>query len=136
MKLNLQYKIFVQIKINLKNITLIKKMEKEIVLEIINECLKVISERYNNEYQSFYAWISYSSDYEFMYIYEKIFKKYYPESYKLETGVVLSYYAVNLAHSIWSFYEVDNNTLKLSIFIRKFIESQFKNMDIYQLYLN
>jgi hypothetical protein len=111
-------------------------MENEITNEIINECLKVISERYNNTYQSFHAWISFSSDYEFMYIYEKTFKKYYNEQFKLETGIILSYYAVNLAHALLSFYEVEKCTYKLSLFIKKFIESQFKNMDIYQLYLN
>jgi hypothetical protein len=71
-----------------------------------------------------------------MYIYEKIFKKYYNEQFKLETGIILSYYAVNLAHSLISFYEVDNDTHKLLNFIKKFINSQFKNMDIYQLFLN
>jgi hypothetical protein len=111
-------------------------MDKKIINEITDECLKNISERYNNNYQSFYAWLSFSSDYEFMYIYEKIFKKHYSEQFKLETGIILSYYAVNLAHALWSFYEVDRDTSKLSIFIKKFIESQFKNIDIYQLYLN
>jgi hypothetical protein len=110
-------------------------MNKEIT-EICTECVQLILDQYNNNYISFYTWLSSSSDYDFVYIYEKIFKKYYLETFKLETGILLSYYAVNLAHAIWSFYEVDRDINKLVLFINKFICSQFKDTDIYQLYLN
>ena len=111
-------------------------MENKLINEITNECLRIISEQYNNDLICFYSWISFSSDYEFTYIYEQIFKKYYLKQFKIETGAILSYYAVNLAHALLSFYEIDTDTCKLSNFIKKFINSQFKNMDIDQLYLD
>jgi len=112
-------------------------MDPELILELSNACLKMVVDQYNNNCTSFYSWLSISSDYDFMYIYECMFKKHYPELYKCETSIILSYYAVNLAHAIISFYEIEySDFLKLSIFIKNFINYQFKNMDIDQLYLS
>ena len=107
-----------------------------IINEITDKCVNIVLDYYNNKYISFFAWLSSCSDCDFIIVYENTFKNYFPDTFKSETSVILNYYAINLSNAIWSFYEIERNIDKLNLFIKKFINCQFKDMGIYQLRLN
>jgi hypothetical protein len=88
--------------------------------EVLHNTLKVINEQYSNKYISFYTWLTYNSDIEFLTIYKTAF-----ENYELKDLEKAHDYGINLANAIWCFYEVERDISKLNIFIKKFINCQF-----------
>jgi len=86
--------------------------------KIIHECLKLINDQYSNKYISFYTWLTYNSDLEFITIYEK----YIP----IDTNIINN--AINLSNAVWSFYEVERDISKLNNFVKKFIHCQLKEL--------
>ena len=103
---------------------------ENIITDLINKINDLIQSEYSKEH--FYQWLTISSDYDFMYIYELIFSENF-KNYNYQTNTVLSYYAVNLSHALISFYEF--NKIDLLQFVNLFIQNQFKNMTVEQLYL-
>ena len=104
---------------------------KSIINDLINKINGLIQSEYSKDH--FYQWLTISSDYDFMYIYETEFKENF-KNYNYQTAMVLSYYAVNLSHGLIAFYEF--NKIDLLQFVNLFIQNQFKNMSIEQLYLD
>ena len=95
--------------------------------EIADKCADIVLDYYNNKYISFFSWLSSCSDCDFIHVYESTFKKFYPDTFKKQTSLILIDYAINLSNAIWSFYEVERNIDKLKLFINKFISCQFKD---------
>jgi len=91
--------------------------------EITHRCLAIINEQYSNNYISFYTWLTYSSDTEFLMVYETVYKKYNVCITDIEI-----FNAINLSNAVWSFYEVERDISKLNNFIKKFIQCQFKEI--------
>ena len=91
--------------------------------EIIHECLKVVNEQYSNKYISFYTWLTYNSDIDFIIIYQKAFEKH--SNYNRE---ILTNNAHNLANAAWSFYEVESDISKLNNFIKRLISCQIREL--------
>jgi len=104
---------------------------ESIINELINKINDLIASEYTKD--NFYQWLSISSDYDFMYIYELVFSKNF-KNYNYQTNTILSYYAVNLCHGLIAFYEF--NKTDLLNFVNLFIKNQFKNMTVEQLYLD
>jgi len=105
----------------------------KVIQNIIDTTKKILIEI--NADSSFKAWIEYSEDWDFKYLYEIKFKEYFLINFTIETERVLNYYSQNLCCAI----EVCNDSYDsiefLLIFIEKYITNQFKNMDQFQLYL-
>jgi hypothetical protein len=91
--------------------------------EIIHGCLKVVNETYSNNYISFYSWLTYNSDVDFITIYQRAFEKH--SNYNRE---ILINNAHNLANSAWSFYEVERDIAKLNNFIKRLISCQIREL--------
>ena len=91
--------------------------------EIVHECLKVVNETYSNSYISFYSWLTYNSDIDFITIYQRAFEKH--SNYNRE--IVINN-AHNLANSAWSFYEVERDISKLNNFIKRLISCQIREL--------
>jgi hypothetical protein len=89
--------------------------------EILHRCLALINDQYSNKYISFYTWLTYTSDAEFLLVYQSTYKKYNNLNCYLSD-------AVNLSNAIWSFYEVERDISKLNNFVKKFIHCQFKEI--------
>ena len=109
-------------------------IRETIINEIITKVTALITEQWVNVDISFYNWVEQSSDYEFYYVYESTFKKYF--ELKPETGILLSYYSQNLCYSLLSFCEFGKTYYEIDTFIKKFITHQFKNITLEELYLN
>ena len=105
---------------------------ENIIIDLINKINDLIASEYRKE--NFYQWLTISCDYDFMYIYEKIFKNF--KNYNYQTNLILSYYAVNLTNGLIAFYEFNKSKDDILKFIKLFIENQFKNITVEQLYLN
>jgi len=93
-------------------------MQTQIEIELVHKILKVVSDQYSNKYISFYTWITYNADIEFITIYEQTLK-----DSKLGFD-----YGTNLSNAIWSFYEVERDISKLNNFIKKFVNCQMKSL--------
>jgi hypothetical protein len=91
--------------------------------EIVHECLKVVNETYSNNYISFYSWLTYNSDIDFITIYQRAFKKYSNGNQE-----VLINNAHNLANAAWSFYEVERDISKLNNFIKRLVSCQIREL--------
>ena len=89
--------------------------------EILHRCLNLINDQYSNKYISFYTWLTYSSDEEFLLVYQSTYNKYKNLKCCLSDAVTLS-------NAIWSFYEVERDISKLNNFVKKFIHCQFKEI--------
>jgi len=103
---------------------------ENVIIDLINKINDLIASEYRKE--NFYQWLTIGSDYDFMYIYELIFSRNY-KNYNYQTNMILSYYAVNLTHALIAFYEFDKTNILQ--FVNLFIQNQFKNMTVEQLYL-
>ena len=100
---------------------------------INNDIVHIILNNYeNNNY--FYTWIT-DSDWDFKYIYEIHFKKYFIDYFTVETELILSYYAQNLSYVLETFVEETMDINKIVKFISTFIKIQFKTFDISTLML-
>jgi hypothetical protein len=108
---------------------------EEIVCGITKEVVEIIDDNYNNYHQSFYNWLTESSDSDFVYVYESHFKLFYLPSFTTDTERILSYFAYNLHCAVASFHVMDSNLIHLKIFIKEFVKNQFKNIDAYQLFM-
>ena len=104
----------------------------KVIQNIINNTKKILIEAENG---SFSAWIEYSADWDFKYLYEIMFKEYFLNYFTLETERVLNYYSQNLCCAIEACNELGHSIEFLLIFVEKYIINQFKNMDQFQLYL-
>ena len=91
--------------------------------EIVHECLRIINETYSNKYISFYTWLTYNSDIDFITIYQKAFEKHC--NYNRE---ILVNNAHNLANAAWSFYEVERDVSKLNNFVKRLISCQIREL--------
>ena len=109
---------------------------KIITKNIIKETIELLHYNYDNHRDSFYEWFVTNSDYDFIYIYEMAFKKYFIDNFTVETERVLSYYSQNLVYAISSYYEMYRNLTDLDQYINIFITKQFEYIDQHQLYLN
>jgi hypothetical protein len=88
--------------------------------EILHNTLKTVNDQYANSYISFYTWLTYNSDIEFITIYQHAFKR-------LNINLKIAHdYGLILSNAIWSFYEVERDISKLNNFIKKFIHCQCK----------
>ena len=104
-----------------------------IIENIINTTKKILTEI--NPDSSFKAWIEYSAEWDFKYIYEIKFKEYFLNHFTIETERVLNYYSHNLCCAIEACSDSYDSIEFLLIFIEKYITNQFKNMDQFQLYM-
>lgn len=88
--------------------------------EILHKTLKTVNDQYANSYISFYTWLTYNSDIEFITIYQHAFKQ-------ANLNLKLAHdYGLTLSNAIWSFYEVERDISKLNNFIKKFVNCQCK----------
>jgi hypothetical protein len=111
-----------------------EKINKYIIPNITESVISLFNYNWSGPH-SFYTWLTYSSDADFAYIYEMEFKRHFLPFFTPETERILSYYSQNFAHSIWSFFEIEKEHSKNLIFIRKMIDSQLKNLDFDQLFM-
>ena len=91
--------------------------------EIVHECLKVINETYSNSYVSFYSWLTYNSDIDFITIYQRAFEKHSNGNQEIVINN-----AHNLANAAWSFYEVERDISKLNNFVKRLISCQIREL--------
>ena len=91
--------------------------------EIVHECLRIINEQYSNKYISFYTWLTYNSDIDFITIYQRAFEKH--SNYNRE---ILVNNAHNLANAAWSFYEVERDVSKLNNFVKRLVSCQIREL--------
>ena len=101
--------------------------------EIVHECLKIINETYSNNYVSFYSWLTYNSDIDFITIYQRAFEKHsnFNQDQIVKTmkfNQIMINNAHNLANAAWSFYEVERDISKLNNFIKRFISCQTREL--------
>ena len=108
---------------------------KDIIKDIIKDINKLINYNFNEYNDTFYSWFMTNSDYDFIYIYEMGFKKYFLDNFTVETERVLSYYSQNLVYAISTYYEIHRDLSNVEIFINIFITKQFEYIDQHQLYL-
>jgi len=106
----------------------------KVIQNIVNTIKKILTDQLNGD-SSFKAWIEYSADWDFKYLYEIKFKEYFLNYFTVETERVLNYYSQNLCCAIEACYDSYDSFELLLIFIEKYIINQFKNMDQFQLYL-
>ena len=111
-----------------------ENIEKYVIPNITESVISLFNYNWNGPH-SFYTWLTLSSDTDFAYIYEMEFKRHFLVYFTIDTERILSYYSQNLAHSIWCFYEIERDYSKNILFIRKMIESQLKNLDFCQLFM-
>ena len=107
-----------------------------IIKNIIKELLDLLSYNFNEHNHTFYAWFMTNSDYDFVYIYEMSFKKYFLDNFTIETERVLSYYSQNLIYAVSSYYDMYRNITDINYFISLMVNKQFEYIDQHQLYLN
>ena len=88
--------------------------------ELLHTILKIVNEQYSNKYISFYIWLTYSADIEFITVYQEIIKD---SKLAYDSGV-------NLINAVWCFYEIERDISKLNNFIKKFINCQFKSFNL------
>ena len=105
-----------------------------IIENIINSTKKILTDQFDTDV-SFNAWMLYSADWDFKYLYEIKFKEYFLKYFTIESDRILNYYSQNLCCAIEACYESYHSIEFLLIFVEKFIINQFKNMDYFQLYL-
>jgi hypothetical protein len=115
--------------------TLFKEYIPEITGCIVREILTLINYNFVEHRDTFYTWFMTNSDYDFMYIYETNFKKFFLQYFTVETERVLSYYSQNLVYAVSSFYEMYRELTNIDTFIQIFITKQFEFMDYTQLYM-
>jgi len=84
--------------------------------------------------QSFDSWLLYCSDTDFEYIYEMEFKRHFLIYFTTDTESMLSIYAKNLAHAVYSFHESAKDREKTISFIRRMIHLQLKDLKADDLY--
>ena len=104
----------------------------EIVQNIKQDIFHLINCNFINHNDTFTTWIMSDCDYDFRYIYERNFKKYFLEHFTIESERILSYYSQNLAYALSTYYQLYHT---IDSFTDIFITKQFENMDIYQLFL-
>jgi hypothetical protein len=107
-----------------------------ITQSIIYEILKLIKYNFDNHNDTFYVWFINNSDYDFVYIYEMSFKRYFLDHFTVESEQVLSYYSQNLVYAVSSYYEMYRDMTSVEHFIKLFITKQFEHIDHHQLFLN
>ena len=123
----------------MENCFLKQKFKENIYLiknNIISEIIELLSYNFNNHNDTFYAWFTTNSDYDFAYIYEINFKKYFIDNFTIETEQILSYYSQNLIYAVSSYYEMYRDLNNLENFINLMVTKQFEFSDHYQLFLN
>jgi hypothetical protein len=112
---------------------------KEHIIEIKNTIIKqiisVIMYNFNNHNDTFYNWFMTNSDYDFVYIYEMAFKKYFLENFTIETERILSYYSQNLVYAVSTYYEMYRDLTGVEHFISIFVTKQLEYIDNYQLFM-
>jgi hypothetical protein len=97
--------------------------------EIVHECLKIINETYSNNYISFYSWLTYNSDIDFITIYQRAFEKHsFNRDQIVKFNQIMINNAHNLANAAWSFYEVERDIAKLNNFIKRVISCQIREL--------
>ena len=104
-----------------------------IIKNIIKEINGLVINNYTDFPDTFYGWFMTNSDYDFLYIYEMNFKKYF--EFTIETQRILSYYSQNLFYAIGTYYEMYRDLTSVQHFINIFITKQLEFIDEYQLYL-
>lgn len=83
---------------------------------------------------SFNAWLSYSSDSDFEYIYIMEFKRHLIIYFNENTEKILSLFARHLSYSIISFFKIETDYYKIIVFIKEFIHNQLNNVDYDDLF--
>jgi hypothetical protein len=101
---------------------------KYIVPNITESIVSLFNYNWNGPY-SFNAWLNYSSDSDFEYIYITEFKRHLLSYFTPDTERILSYYARNLSHGINSLFEIEREYSKVITFIKAFIQNQLKNIN-------
>ena len=109
---------------------------KTIIKNIIEEIIKLINYNFNEHPDTFYNWFMTNADYDFVYIYEMGFKKYFLDNFTIETERILSYYSQNLIYAISTYYEIYRDLPAVEFFINIFITKQFEYIDQHQLFLS
>ena len=104
---------------------------EDVVKNIKQDIFDLINSNFTNHNETFNTWIMSDCDHDFMYIYERNFKKYFLEHFSIETERILSYYSQNLVYALSTYYQLYN---VIDSFTDIFISKQFENMDIYQLF--
>ena len=86
----------------------LKTFVPDIIKNIIHDIVSLIQTNFTNYNDSFYMWFTTNSDYDFVYIYEINFKRYFLDHFTIETERVLSYYSQNLVYAVSSYYDMYN----------------------------
>ena len=115
--------------------TLFKEYIPLITKNIIQEIIDLIQYNFTEHRDTFYIWFTTNSDYDFMYIYEMNFKRFFLQYITIETERVLSYYSQNLVYAVSSYYEMYRDLQGVQYFIELFVTKQFEYMDHHQLYM-
>jgi hypothetical protein len=115
--------------------TYFKECLPTIIKNIISEILKLINYNFNEHNDSFYCWFMTNSDYDFVYIYEMAFKKYFLDNFTIETERILSYYSQNLVYAVSSYYDMYRDITGVNHFINLMVTKQFEYTDPAQLFM-
>jgi len=92
---------------------------------ITQSILALFNYHYNTQQQSFYAWLNYTADSEFEYIYISQCRQ-HCQSFLIDQDS-LKVYARNLSYALQSFMQISNEYSKVALFIEKMITLQFEN---------
>ena len=107
----------------------------DIIKNISKEISDLIVSNYTNYSDTFYGWFMTNSDYDFMYIYEMSFKRYFLDNFTIETERILSYYSQNLVCAVSSYYDMYRDITDLNRFIDSMVNKQFQYIDPAQLFM-
>jgi hypothetical protein len=107
---------------------------KYIIPNITESVLSLFNYNWSGPF-SFSAWLTYTSDSDFKYIYEMEFKRHFLVFFTTDTDRILSYHAHNLSHALNSLFEIENNHSRITTFIRIFIKTQLKNLNSDDLFM-
>ena len=112
-----------------------KTFVPDITKNIIHEIVSLIQTNFTNYNESFYMWFTTNSDYDFVYIYEMNFKRYFLDNFTIETERVLSYYSQNLVYAVSSYYDMYRDLTSINYFISSMVHKQFQYIDPAQLFM-
>jgi hypothetical protein len=106
-----------------------------IIDDIIKRIIELLKYNFTEHNDTFYAWFMTNSDYDFMYIYEMAFKRFYLDRFTIETERILSYYSQNMVYAVSSYYDMYRDLTSVEHFIQLMVTKQFEYIDEYQLFM-